>query len=59
MPNDNTLLITRPFYDPATTYLSVWSEDIINHAKDKNLRVIDLKQKDANRATLESIGFTA
>lgn len=52
MPN-KSLLITRPFYDLATTYLFNWSEDVINYAKNKNINIIDLKRKDANRNTLE------
>jgi len=54
MPNSKIMLITRPFYDPPTTYLFNWSEDIINFAKQNGITVIDLKQHDANRKNLES-----
>ena len=44
-----TLLITRPEHDPATHCLSKWSEKIIDAAKKKNINVIDLHRKKANR----------
>ena len=43
------LLITRPEYDPGTHYLSRWSEEIINEANDKGVRVIDLHRQQAER----------
>jgi len=54
MVNAEKVLITRPFYDDVTSYLSVWSEDIIDAAKNKGIDVIDLKREDANRNLLES-----
>lgn len=53
MANPNVMLITRPFYDKETTYLSEWNEDVINFAKSNKKTVIDLKDKDANRSNLE------
>ena len=44
------LLITRPEHDEATHYLSKWSQQIIDMAKDKNVNVIDLHRDKANRA---------
>ena len=46
---EKLLLITRPEYDPGTCYLSRWSEKIINEAKNKNVRVIDLHRQQAER----------
>lgn len=43
------LLITRPEHDPGTLYLSKWSEKIINEARDKGVRVIDLHRQQAER----------
>lgn len=54
MPNSKTMLITRPFYDPPTTYLFNWSKDIIEFAKSNGFTVIDLKENDANKKNLES-----
>ncbi len=51
----NMLLITRPFFDPVTSYLYHWSQPIINLAKKKRLPIADLKNKRANRATVEGI----
>lgn len=45
----NSLLITRPEYDPPTYYLSKWSEAIINEAQKKGTKVIDLLRNKANR----------
>lgn len=38
-----SFLITRPDYDPATKYLSHWSEEIIDVAKSKGRKTVDLK----------------
>ncbi|MCX5696001.1 MAG: hypothetical protein NTW18_05050 [Candidatus Omnitrophica bacterium] len=43
------LLITRPEHDEATHYLSKWSEQIIDIAQKKNVKVIDLHREKANR----------
>ncbi|XOB46819.1 MAG: hypothetical protein ACKKMV_01460 [Candidatus Nealsonbacteria bacterium] len=55
----NSLLITRPEYDPPTYYLSKWSKYIIDEARNKGVRVIDLWRDKANRkrvvGTLEKV----
>lgn len=43
------LLLTRPNYDPATNYLFHWSVPVIELAKQKGLKTIDLAGKKANR----------
>jgi len=57
---EKSMLITRPEHDPATYYLSKWSEKIINKAKEKSVKVIDLHRDKANRkrviGTLEKVG---
>lgn len=50
-----SLLITRPFYDPATNYLFHWSKPIIEEAKKKNMQVYNLERKRANRKEVTSI----
>ena len=47
-----TFLITRPDYDTATRYLSCWSEEIIEEAKSKGRRVIDLKGEKVTKKEL-------
>lgn len=55
-----TLLITRPEHDAGTSYLSKWSEKIIDLAEDKGIKVIDLHREKASRdrviGTLEKTG---
>lgn len=51
---NKTLLITRPDHDITTRYLSFWSEKIIKLAVKKNILVLDLKRKKANKKELES-----
>ena len=46
------MLITRPFYDLVTSYLSVWSESIIEVAKEKGIKVVDLKESHSNKDEL-------
>lgn len=46
---DKTILITRPEYDAATLYLSKWSEKIIDEAKSKGVKVIDLHRDKVNK----------
>lgn len=48
------LLITRPDHDITTHYLSVWSKKIIELADKKNISVLDLKRKKANKKELKS-----
>lgn len=47
-----TLLITRPRHDPATNYLYYWSESVIQLAKKKAVRVLDLAAEKANTTLL-------
>lgn len=49
-----SLLITRPLYEGTTHYLFFWSQDVINFAKSKSYKILDLKRKKANRKALES-----
>jgi len=53
MPDKNAVLVTRPAYDPPTHYLCFWSESVIKVAKEKGLKVIDLRDKEAKREILE------
>lgn len=46
---EKILLITRPEHDPGTRYLSRWSEKIINEARNKGVRVIDLHRERVER----------
>ncbi len=36
------LLVTRPNYDDATSYLSYYARKIIDYAREKNTKVLDL-----------------
>jgi hypothetical protein len=47
-----SFLITRPDYDSATKYLSHWSEEIIEVAKNKGKKIVDLKGKMATKKEL-------
>lgn len=51
----NNFLITRPNHDITTNYLYYWSSLVIDKAFEKNIPVIDLKGKRANRKELTSI----
>lgn len=51
----NSLLLTRPYYDPATYYLYNWAKLVIQLAKHKRYRVIDLDNKRANIKELTDI----
>lgn len=42
-----TILITRPRFDPGTNYLYYWSEPVINLARKKNIKIIDIKNQKA------------
>jgi|YNPMSStandDraft_2_1061718.scaffolds.fasta_scaffold12594_3 hypothetical protein len=44
-----TFLITRPNHDLLTTYLFYFSSEIIKKAKDRNIKVLDLKKEKANQ----------
>jgi len=47
-------LITRPKHDDITYYLFNWSKEIIELAKKKEIKVLDLKKEKANRKNLTS-----
>ena len=47
------LLITRPNHDLATTYLYVWSQEIVSLAKSKGIMTIDLEKEKVTRSSLE------
>ena len=49
-----SLLITRPRYDLITSYFYVWSESIINFAKNKMIPVYDLRETKATKNNFES-----
>lgn len=51
--NSKVILLTRPFYENPTNYLYHWTIPIIELARRKQLRVIDLARDKANRAELE------
>lgn len=46
------MLITRPFYDLVTSYLFVWSERIIEVAKERGINFVDLEGPHANKDEL-------
>lgn len=48
------LLLTRPNHDLTTNYLFYWSSLVIQEAKKKKIKVLDLKGKKANIKTLQS-----
>lgn len=49
------IVITRPFYDPTTSYLHRWNLEVVKHARAKADSVADLEQERANRKELESV----
>ena len=49
---NNTLLLTRPNYDPATNYLYFWSKFIVTPTH--GFKILDLKDKKANNQTFTS-----
>lgn len=52
---NRVFLITRPKYDETTHYLFNWSQEIIELAKKKNIQVLDLAKKRANKKEFTSI----
>lgn len=50
----NAILITRPRYDPITTYLYQWTVFVVRQAQQKNKKVLDLKGEKANHKTFTS-----
>jgi hypothetical protein len=49
------LLITRPRHDPTTHYLFYWAKIIIDLAKKKGFKILDLKKKRATKKEFTSI----
>ncbi|MFA5050421.1 MAG: hypothetical protein WC501_05425 [Candidatus Micrarchaeia archaeon] len=47
-------LITTPEHDDVTHYCSVWSNEIINLAKEKGLDIINLNKEKANKNNFET-----
>jgi len=43
-----TLLVTRPQHDETTNYLCFWAEPVIEEARKRNFKVLDLKGAKAN-----------
>lgn len=48
------LLVTRPKHDLATNYLFYWTIHVIKQAMSKNFKILDLKEKKANKRNFES-----
>ena len=53
------LIVTRPYYDIPTKYISGWAEEIISFAQNKGINVVDLEKEKANKTILraESINY--
>ena len=51
----HSLLVTRPYFDLTTRYISSWAKKIITLAEEKGGDVFDLDRKRANRKEFESI----
>lgn len=49
-----SLLITRPNHDIITTYLFSWSDLIIQEARKKGIRILDLSKRKANQKNFVS-----
>jgi len=54
---NKSFLITRPNHDYATNYLFCWSASIINLARRKNFRVVDLSKNEASPSLRAGGGF--
>jgi len=54
MKTSKTLLVTRPNYDPTTHYCYHWSEPVINKAKEKLFRVLDVATEKVTKDVFES-----
>jgi len=46
---NRVLLVTRPNHDCTTNYLYYWADWVIQEARKKHFKVLDLKQEKANR----------
>lgn len=49
------LLITRPNYEKTTYYLFHWNKEILQEAKNKEIKIIDLSESRANRKEFQSV----
>lgn len=49
------LLVIRPKHDDTTHYLFHWAQEIINLAKEKGIKVLDLDKERANKNEFESV----
>ncbi len=49
------LVITRPFYDPTTSYLNRFNLEVVKNAEKKLRSVVDLEGKRANKKEFESV----
>lgn len=45
----NSFLLTRPNHEPAVNYLFYWAEKALAKAKEKNIFIVDLAGKEANK----------
>lgn len=54
MKISKTLLVTRPDYDPTTHYCYYWSEPVIEKAKEKLFRVLDVTNDKVTKDIFES-----
>lgn len=52
---NETLLVTRPKHDDTTHYLFHWAQKVIDLAKEKGIKVLDLDKDRANKNELESM----
>jgi len=52
---NGTLLVTRPKHDDTTHYLFYWAQKIIEIAKEKGIKVLDLDRDRANKGEFESM----
>ncbi|KKS04814.1 MAG: hypothetical protein UU82_C0007G0031 [Candidatus Nomurabacteria bacterium GW2011_GWC2_41_8] len=49
MPMSKSILITRPDHDLITKYFCAWSNELVDFAKSKMIKVYDLKGKKSNK----------
>ena len=52
---EKVVLFTRTDFDDATSYIYAWTERVVEAAKKRNLKVVDLKRERANRKDYESV----
>lgn len=49
------LLVTRPNHDLTVRYLSAWGQKVITEAEKKGIKILELKNKRANKQELEKM----